>query len=84
MQYVAAIDFQISVTKVNWLGNIVNLAFLPCSLATPFLCKRYGIRTCCFMGAALLVMSGWVRFAGTASHLSPQAAYALLFLGQVS
>ncbi|KAF8520370.1 MFS general substrate transporter [Hysterangium stoloniferum] len=79
----AAADFDVSVTKVNWLGNIVSLTFLPASLATPFLCKIYGIRRCCFIGAGLLILAAWIRFAGTAKHLNPQTAYALLFIGQV-
>jgi hypothetical protein len=35
------------------------------------------------MSAAILAISGWVRYAGTASQLSPQGAYVLLFIGQV-
>lgn len=79
----AAQDFNISIEQVNWLGNIVNLTFLPASLVIPFLCKRYGLRTCCFYGAACLVLAAWVRFAGTATSLSPGGAYALLLVGQV-
>lgn len=35
------------------------------------------------LGAITLIVSGWVRFAGTALSLSGGRAYALLFIGQV-
>ena len=31
----------------------------------------------------MLLISAWVRYAGTINSLSPQSAYALLILGQV-
>ncbi|GJJ06279.1 hypothetical protein Clacol_000470 [Clathrus columnatus] len=76
-------DFHISVSQVNWLGNVINLVFLPASLATPFLCIKYGLRKCCFGGAILLILSGWIRVAGTSKHLDSAAAYALLIIGQI-
>ncbi len=36
-----------------------------------------------FIGAAFLILSSWVRFAGTAKSLDASGAYALLVLGQV-
>lgn len=77
-------DFHISISQVNWLGNIINIVFLPASFATPFLCNKYGLRRCCFGGAVLLTLSGWIRVAGTPHNLSPQAANALLGIGQVN
>lgn len=76
-------DFHISVSQVNWLGNIINLVFLPASIAVPFMCTRYGLQKSCFGGAVLLILSGWIRFAGTPKSLSPASAYALLVLGQI-
>ncbi|KAF8588684.1 MFS general substrate transporter [Ramaria rubella] len=81
--YLFLFDFDISLTEVNWLGNVVNLVLLPCSLITPFLCKRYGLRKCCFLGSLLLVLAAWVRYAGTAERLSPRSTYALLLIGQI-
>lgn len=33
-----------SLDKINWFGNVVNLAFLPSSVIVPYVCMRYGIR----------------------------------------
>ena len=37
----------------------------------------------CDVGAVGLILSAWVRYAGTARSLSPNSAYALLIVGQV-
>jgi len=39
----AAADFDISLDKVNWLGNIVALVYLPGALLVPLIVSRYGI-----------------------------------------
>ena len=38
----------------------------------------------CDVGAVFLIVSAWVRYAGTAHSLSPNGAYALLIFGQVT
>ena len=38
----------------------------------------------CDVGAVCLIVSAWVRYAGTAPSLSPNGAYALLIFGQVT
>lgn len=80
---IAATDFHISVNQVNWLGNIILCIFLPISILIPVICSRYGIRRCTEVGGVILVISAWVRYAGTIRSLSPQSAYALLILGQL-
>jgi hypothetical protein len=37
-------DFGFSLDEVNWFGNSVSFAFLPCSILVPVICTRYGIR----------------------------------------
>lgn len=36
------------------------------------------------LAALILILASWLRFAGTAHSLSPNGAYALLFIGQVT
>ncbi|KAG2078964.1 MFS general substrate transporter [Suillus decipiens] len=78
----AAQDFDISIDQVNWLGNIVACTFLPVSLLVPVFCTRFGIRRCAEVGVVTLLISGWIRYAGTITSLSSESAYALLILGQ--
>ncbi|KAF9241533.1 major facilitator superfamily domain-containing protein [Melanogaster broomeanus] len=78
----AAEDFAISIDQVNWLGNIVSCIYIPVSLLVPVFCSRFGIRRCVEVGAVTMLISAWVRYAGTATSLSSQSAYALLILGQ--
>ncbi|KAG2062460.1 hypothetical protein BDR04DRAFT_965106, partial [Suillus decipiens] len=68
--------------QVNWLGNIVACTFLPVSLLVPVFCTRFGIRRCAEVGVVTLLISGWIRYAGTITSLSSESAYALLILGQ--
>ncbi|KAH7914081.1 MFS general substrate transporter [Hygrophoropsis aurantiaca] len=77
-----AADFDITLDQVNWLGNIISCLYLVVSLLLPTFCSRYGIRRCSEIGAAALLISAWVRYAGTASHLSSGSSYAFLLLGQ--
>ena len=101
-------DFGFSLDKVNWLGNVINVTYLPTSVIVPIICTRYGIRMTvrcsvalgcsvegnrlmglslsvaqCYLGAAFLILSAWVRYAGTAHSLSENGAYALIITGQV-
>lgn len=78
----AAQAFNISIDQVNWLGNIISCVYLPVSLLVPVLCARFGIRRCAEAGAVTLLISGWMRYAGTITSLSSEGAYALLILGQ--
>ncbi|KAF7321286.1 MFS general substrate transporter [Mycena kentingensis (nom. inval.)] len=76
-------EFGFNLDQVNWLGNIVATLYLPVSLLVPGLIRRYGIRRTCDLGAIMLVLSAWIRYAGTIHGLSRGGAYALIFLGQV-
>ncbi|KAJ7084336.1 major facilitator superfamily domain-containing protein [Mycena belliarum] len=77
-------EFGITLDQVNWLGNVMALVYLPVSLSVPEIIRRYGIRRCCDIGAAALLVSAWIRYAGTVQSLSNRGAYALLFFGQAS
>lgn len=74
--------FGVSVTKVNWLSNVVNVVYLPVSLLLPWVIRKIGLRRSFLLAALILVLASWLRFAGTAHSLSPNGAYALLFIGQ--
>ncbi|KAG9008985.1 hypothetical protein FRB90_008663 [Tulasnella sp. 427] len=74
--------FGLSVTKVNWLSNVVNVVYLPLSLLLPWIVRTSGLRRSFLLAAVALVLASWLRFAGTAQSLSPGSAYALLFIGQ--
>ncbi|KAF8608614.1 MFS general substrate transporter [Ceratobasidium sp. AG-I] len=76
-------EFGVSLQKVNWLGNSVNLIYLPVSILVPLGCSRWGLRISCAIGSVCLLISAWVRYAGTAQSLSPGSKYALLLIGQV-
>jgi MFS family permease len=78
----AARAFHISIDQVNWLGNIISCVYLPVSLLVPVFCSRFGIRRCAEVGVVTLLISGWVRYAGTITSLSSESAYTLLILGQ--
>jgi len=77
-----AAQFHISVDRVNWLGNIVALVYLPVSLMIPLFINRFGIRRVADFGVVMMLIGAWVRYAGTVPSLSPGGSYALLFLGQ--
>ncbi|KAJ7188327.1 major facilitator superfamily domain-containing protein [Mycena filopes] len=75
-------EFGITLDEVNWLGNLMACIYLPVALAVPEIIRRYGIRRCCDLAAASLLLSAWIRYAGTVHSLSTKSSYALIFLGQ--
>ncbi|KIL65843.1 hypothetical protein M378DRAFT_1032878 [Amanita muscaria Koide BX008] len=79
----AAEEFGISLNDVNWLGNIVACVYLPMALLIPSMVSKFGIGRCCQIAAVALIISSWVRYAGTIHTLSGGKAYGLLILGQV-
>ncbi|KAF7298232.1 MFS general substrate transporter [Mycena chlorophos] len=52
-------------------------------LQIPEIIRRYGFRRCCDIGAVCMVVSAWIRYAGTPRSLSPGGAYALLIVAQI-
>ncbi|SCV73110.1 BQ2448_7035 [Microbotryum intermedium] len=81
-----AAHFAVSTTKVNWLSNIVCGAYVFAAPCVPWLSMRYSIRGVTFIAAGLMLLGGWyminqLRYAATASTLSPDGAYCLLFIG---
>ncbi|KAF9070062.1 major facilitator superfamily domain-containing protein [Rhodocollybia butyracea] len=75
-------DFGIDLNQASWLGNIEACVYLPVSLSIPYLYGRFGLRRCCDFGAVALILSSWIRYAGTVRSLSTESSYALLMLGQ--
>lgn len=41
---VAAREFNISLDRVDWLGNIMACTYIPAAALTPWLVSRYGLR----------------------------------------
>jgi len=75
-------DFGFTLNEVNWMGNIIACVYLPMAFLTPIVIKRYGLKRCRDVATILLLLSGWIRYAGTARSLSKGGAYALIILGQ--
>ncbi|KAI0772495.1 MFS general substrate transporter [Trametes elegans] len=77
------IEFGFTLDQINWLGNVVNLIYIPSSIILPYLNGRLGTRGTCYIGGVLFVVSAWVRYAGTTRSLSVNGAYTLIVLGQI-
>ncbi|KAH7108239.1 MFS general substrate transporter [Auriculariales sp. MPI-PUGE-AT-0066] len=75
--------FGFTTNEVNWLGNSVSIMFLPVSVSVPLLVKKFGVRNTCLGAAFCLLISAWVRFAGTADSLSVRGRYALMLFAQI-
>ena len=91
-------DFGFTLNEMNWLGNIHRMRISSNGFFAPILTKQYGLDVYVpYLGhgaislisliqsdiASILLLSGWVRYAGTARSLSKGGAYALVILGQV-
>ncbi|OCB86302.1 MFS general substrate transporter [Sanghuangporus baumii] len=74
--------FGISLDEVNWLGNIVACTYIVVSPLVPIMCSRFGLRVSYAIGTGFLILSAWIRYAGTAHSLNSRGAYALLIIGQ--
>ncbi|KZV63361.1 MFS general substrate transporter [Peniophora sp. CONT] len=75
-------DMGYSVLQVDWLGTITACAFLVVAFQVPVYVRFLGVRKTVYIGAVLLVISAWVRYAGTARSLPTGGSYALVILGQ--
>ncbi|EPS96236.1 hypothetical protein FOMPIDRAFT_58415 [Fomitopsis schrenkii] len=75
--------FQFTLDEVNWLGNCINIVYLPAPVIVPWLYGRLGLRKTCWLGAIIFVASGWIRYAGTAHGIGRGGAYALIIIGQI-
>lgn len=76
-------QFGMSLTRVNWLGNCINMTYLPVSLLVPLGFSRWGLRTSCAVGSLFMLIGAWIRYAGTARALSPEGKYALILIAQL-
>ncbi|KAI0799593.1 major facilitator superfamily domain-containing protein [Irpex lacteus] len=76
-------EFGFTLGQVNWLSNVLNLTYIPASIASAFICKRWGVRMTCYVGSVFLIVSAWVRYAGTSHSISTNASLCLLMLGQL-
>ncbi|EGG10440.1 uncharacterized protein MELLADRAFT_93403 [Melampsora larici-populina 98AG31] len=79
--------FQMSLTKVNWLGNIFGVTFVVVAWFVPLLVEKMAIRWVCIMAGAAMTIGAWLRYAATYTtnsldtHAEHMAAYSLLLLG---
>ncbi|KAJ7593895.1 MFS general substrate transporter [Mycena floridula] len=78
-----AAEFGFSLDRVNWLGNIVSLIYLPVAIFLPHFVRRFGVRRCCDVGSICLILSSWVRYSSTARTLPVNGSYGLLIFGQL-
>lgn len=76
-------QFDVSLSRVNWLGNCINMTYLPVSLLVPLGFARWGLRISCAVGSFFLLIAAWIRYAGTAHGLSSGGRYGLLLVAQV-
>ncbi|KAI0799574.1 major facilitator superfamily domain-containing protein [Irpex lacteus] len=53
-------EFGFTLGQVNWLSSVLNLTYLPASIAAAFVCQRWGVRMTCYVGSAFLIISAWV------------------------
>ncbi|KAH8923149.1 MFS general substrate transporter [Atractiella rhizophila] len=77
--------YRLSLTKVNWLANIVCALYIIVAPCIPFLLTKIGFRYTIILGAVLQTIGAWLRYASfpSLSSTSNSGAYALLFLGSV-
>ncbi|KAI0689392.1 major facilitator superfamily domain-containing protein [Cytidiella melzeri] len=78
-----ASEFGLTLGQVNWFSNVLNLIFLPASIAFTLMCKRWGVRTTCYVASTFVVLSAWIRYAGTARSISTNGTLGLIMLGQL-
>ncbi|OCH88926.1 MFS general substrate transporter [Obba rivulosa] len=76
-------EFGFTLGEVNWLGNSCGVVYIVVSFPLPLLYERFGIRKVCLMGSVLMVVSAWIRYAGTAKSLSTRSSYALIIIAQI-
>ncbi|KAI0744766.1 MFS general substrate transporter [Earliella scabrosa] len=76
-------DFGFTLDQINWFGNVVNVVYLPSAILVPYLYGKVGIRRTGYIGAAVFVVSAWIRYAGAARSLSKNGSLALIVLGQI-
>ncbi|EGG10439.1 uncharacterized protein MELLADRAFT_103010 [Melampsora larici-populina 98AG31] len=57
--------FQMSLTKVNWLGNIFGVTFVVVAWFVPLLVEKMAIRWVCIMAGAAMTIGAWLRYAAT-------------------
>ncbi|EMD35042.1 hypothetical protein CERSUDRAFT_54121 [Gelatoporia subvermispora B] len=79
----AADQFGYTLNEVNWLGNSCGVVYIAVSFPLPFLFTKFGIRKVGLVGVALMLISAWIRYAGTISSLGPKSSYALILIGQM-
>ncbi|KZV63363.1 MFS general substrate transporter [Peniophora sp. CONT] len=75
-------DMGYSIDRVDWLGNMIACAYLVIAFQVPLYVRYFGVRKTTIIGGVFLVISAWIRYAGTARSLSSNGSYALVILGQ--
>ena len=78
--------YGVSATYVNLLSALFMVLYLPGSYLAMYLITKYGLRTSITVGAVLMAIGGWIRYASVyvakASATPSFFAYVLLLLGQ--
>ncbi|KZV63362.1 MFS general substrate transporter [Peniophora sp. CONT] len=75
-------QFGWTATQLNWLGNIPNCAYIIVAFIIPICSRRLGMRYTVCIGTLLLLISTWLRYAGTSRSLSSGSSYSLVLVGQ--
>ncbi|GJE88916.1 MFS general substrate transporter [Phanerochaete sordida] len=76
-------DFGFTLDQVNWLGNVLNVVFVPSALLVPIVCRRFDIRITCYIASFIFVIAAWIRYAGVAPSLNKEGSYAIMLVGQI-
>ncbi|OCH88925.1 MFS general substrate transporter [Obba rivulosa] len=76
-------QFGFTLDEVNWLGNVCGVVYIAISFTLPLLYARFGIRKVCLLGSVLMLVSAWIRYAGTITSLPTRSSYALIIIAQI-
>ena len=71
--------YNVDSTYVNGLSIVFMVAYVPFTVISSWVFRRYGVRRGFFLASALNMLSGLLRFASTSNR-----SYAVLFLGQTT
>lgn len=76
-------EWNISLTRINWTSNIVNLVYLPATFVTFHITRKIGIKKTIILGGIWLLLANWIRVASISPKLSPDGKFAILMLAQI-
>lgn len=76
-------EWNISLTRINWTSNIVNLAYLPATFLTVYITKRVGIKKTILLGGVHLLLANWIRVAAISPSLTPDGKFGIMMFSQL-